>query len=129
MNESTFHRASYSIPRFFLSSFLFMMSIPHLFLFIILLLHPHRLTHPKCHIYDNHGSLRKLICHDICMTGLYILYINLITRVKRFNLTVSPMSLSLTAIRKKFKISFFDRALLKKIYIYFLIYVFQRRKM
>lgn len=83
VNESLFHSVSPSI----LSPLFFIMRIPNLFHFIIVPAPTH--THPKCHMYENHTSIRQLICHDICVAAIYIQCINLITGGKGGIFTVS----------------------------------------
>lgn len=74
---------------------LFFLSLPYSLLsgfliYFISLLYPRTHTYPKCHMYENHASIRQQICHDFCMAAIYIGWINLITGAKGNIFLVSP---------------------------------------
>lgn len=104
VNESLFHSISPSVLSL-LSPIFFIMRIPNLFHFIIAPPpspprppppRPPRPPSQKCHMYENHASIRQQICHDFC--HIHSVYKSHYGWQRGYLHIVSHLSLSLTAI-------------------------------
>lgn len=72
-----------------LSSFFplfFIMKVSNLLYFILVPTH----TYLKCHMYENHASIRQQIRHNFCMAAIYFQWRNLITSTEGDIFIVSP---------------------------------------